>query len=33
MEFRFPDAAMPGDIGLVDDGRTLALGLRAITLR
>lgn len=33
MEFRMPDAARPMDVGLGDDGRTLALGLRAITLR
>lgn len=33
VEFRLPDAAMPRDIGLGDDGRTLAFGLRAITLR
>lgn len=33
MEFRFPDAARPKDIGLGDDMRTLALGLKAITLR
>lgn len=33
LEFRLPDAAMPRDIGLGDDGRTLAFGLRAITLR
>ena len=32
MEFRLPDAAVPKDIGLGDDPRTLALGLRTITL-
>lgn len=33
MEFRLPDAAKPRDIGLGDDDRTLALGLRAISLK
>ncbi|MEJ2613019.1 MAG: DUF6311 domain-containing protein [Candidatus Thiodiazotropha sp.] len=33
VEFRLPDAASPRDIGLGDDGRTLALGLKAITLQ
>ena len=32
MEFRLPDAVRPKDIGLGEDTRTLALGLRAITL-
>ena len=33
IEFLLPDAARPRDIGIGDDGRTLALGLLAITLR
>jgi hypothetical protein len=33
IEFLLPDAARPKDVGLGDDGRTLALGLLAITLR
>ena len=32
MEFRLPDAVRPKDIGLGEDTRTLALGLRTITL-
>jgi hypothetical protein len=30
--FEFPNAVQPKKIGLNEDGRTLALGLRAITL-
>lgn len=33
IEFLLPDAAKPSEVGLGGDGRTLALGLRAITLR
>lgn len=33
LEFRFPDAARPRDIGLGEDSRKLAIGLVALTLR
>jgi hypothetical protein len=33
LEFHFPDAARPKDIGLGDDSRKLALGLVALTVR
>jgi len=33
IEFLLPDAARPVDVGLGEDGRTLALGLLAITLK
>lgn len=33
VEFRLPDAATPKSIGLGDDGRALALGLKAVTFR
>ena len=33
IKFQFPDAAKPVDLGLNSDGRTLALGLHAISFR
>jgi hypothetical protein len=33
VEFRLPDAASPKNIGLGDDDRILALGMKAVTLR